>query len=401
MNKVYKRFLSKTNLLILVFSLFALTCLGQNAQISQCKEKDYDSKISNYKSIVELNCRGKGYDCVIAELTKIVEANPNDAAAYFYRGTVYIHLIKETAKAIQDFKKALELDPNYIKTYAYLALSYGYIDEHDQAILMLTKAIELDTKCPNHYLNRGFYYDKKRDFDKALADYNKAIELDPNYVVAYRNRASAYDEKGNYDKAIADASKAVELEPSNWSNYGNRSYIYKNMGKESLGLRDIKKAKELKKYKSRWEPDSVILDPDSTSEADMKIAYLFSCKGNNYTVEFSDEDLADTRSLKPKKGEITFLPVRMAIDNARATLKQCYPQTNNNWNLQIIELNSMSGDKWVYKIEFECPYPSCSNDKDIYTTLYVKLDGTPILPKPDAKPTEKLTPSFGIPSGRP
>lgn len=397
MNKGYKRFLSKINLLILVFGLFALTCLGQNTQLRQCKEKDYDCKISNYSSIVVDNCFGKGRDCPMAVQTKIVEANPNDAAAYFLRGTGYL-FYNEPAKAIQDLKKALELAPNFMKIYSFLAASYNRNGELDQAILVLNKAIELNPKSANYYSNRGFYYRKKLDLDKALADFNKAISLDQKYANAYYGRAWVYVDQHNYDEAIADYSKAVELEPNDWSNYDGRGRVYKQVGKESLGLRDLKKAEKLKKYISQGAPGTVRLDLEATFESSKKIAYLFSCKGNNYTVEFSDEDLADTPSFKVTIGKIMFVPIGMAIYNARATLKQCYPQTNNNWNLQIIESNRVSEDKWVYKIEFECPYPSCSNDKDIYTTLYIKLDGTPILPKPDAKPTEKLTPSFGIPS---
>lgn len=396
MNRVYKCFLYKTNLLILAFSLFALTCLGQNEQFRQCNEKDYICKEGNYRSIVGRYCSGKGPDCSIAVETKIVEAYPNDAVAYFVRGTEYL-FHNQPAMAIQDLKKAVELDPTFIRTYSFLAMGYDKNGELDQAISVLNKAIELDPKFAYSYSNRGSYYRKKLDFDKALADFNKAIELDPKNAYAYYGRAWVYADQHNYDKAIADYSKAVELEPNDWSNYNARGRVYKQVGKESLGLRDLKKAEEFKKYTSRGAPDTLILDTKTTSEASRRIAYLFSCKGNNYTVEFSDEELADTRSLNLKKGWITFLPIRMAIENARETLRQCYPQTNNNWNLQIIELSPMSGNKWVYKIEFECPYPSCTNDKDIYTTLYIKLDGTVISPKPDAKPTEKLE-APGIPS---
>ena len=62
----------------------------------------------------------------------------------------------------------------------------------DKAIEDYTKAIELNPQHANAYHNRGLAWSKKGDRDKAIEDYNKAIELNPQYADAYNNRGNAW-----------------------------------------------------------------------------------------------------------------------------------------------------------------------------------------------------------------
>ncbi|HQU85914.1 MAG TPA: hypothetical protein PKY59_22500, partial [Pyrinomonadaceae bacterium] len=116
MRKLYRCFFTQNNLLILLFGLFAVVCFGQNKQAVECKEKEYFCKIINYSERINSVCKANDIDCHIAEYAKIVESNPNDPAAYFIRGTAYrnhFYKIKDPDRTILDFKKILELDPQY------------------------------------------------------------------------------------------------------------------------------------------------------------------------------------------------------------------------------------------------------------------------------------------------
>jgi tetratricopeptide (TPR) repeat protein len=86
--------------------------------------------------------------------------------------------------------------------------------DYDKAIAEFTKAIESEPDCADAYYYRGSSYDKMGEYDKAIADYNKALEIRPDYAVAYYNRGQAYYKQKEYDKAIADWEKAIKLNPS-------------------------------------------------------------------------------------------------------------------------------------------------------------------------------------------
>ena len=66
--------------------------------------------------------------------------------------------MNDLERAIEDYDKALALEPNYAPAYS----------------------------------NRGSSYHEKGDLDRAIEDYNKALALQPDYASAYADRGTAY-----------------------------------------------------------------------------------------------------------------------------------------------------------------------------------------------------------------
>ena len=80
-------------------------------------------------------------------------------------------------------------------------------EELDKAIEDFNKAIELNPELADAYTNRGLTYKNKVEFDKAVEDCNKAIGLDPRFAEAYNNLGLGYKEKGDFDKSIDDYNR--------------------------------------------------------------------------------------------------------------------------------------------------------------------------------------------------
>ena len=118
-------------------------------------------------------------------------------------------------------------------------------DEHQKAIDNYTKAIELNPKDAAAYYNRGRAYYNLGQYQKAIDDYTKAIELDPNCMEAYYSRGCAYDSLEEYRKAIEDYNKVIELDPQSSEGYFKRGYAYYYLGEHSQALEDFYKAAEL------------------------------------------------------------------------------------------------------------------------------------------------------------
>jgi len=121
--------------------------------------------------------------------------------------------------------------------------------ELDQAIDDFTKAIELDPKLAFAYNNRGNVYRKKGNYDQAISDYTKAIEIAPAETQIYINRAYAYyEDKGAFDLALTDFDKAIELNP-------NLASAYKGRGLETISkliLASIFRLKIAILYMNSW-----------------------------------------------------------------------------------------------------------------------------------------------------
>ena len=76
--------------------------------------------------------------------------------------------------------------------------------DNDRAIGDFDKAIELDPQFAKAYNNRGNAYYRKGDYDQAIV-------IDPKYADAYTVRGAAYYFLGDSDHAIVDLERALEL----------------------------------------------------------------------------------------------------------------------------------------------------------------------------------------------
>jgi tetratricopeptide (TPR) repeat protein len=103
--------------------------------------------------------------------------------------------------------------PKYAVAYNQLGLAYAAKGQLDLAIQDYNKAIELDPTYTAAYYNRGVVHHTKDQFDLAIQDYCKAIELDPKLASAYFNRGLAYKAKGQPELSEKDFKKAIELDP--------------------------------------------------------------------------------------------------------------------------------------------------------------------------------------------
>ncbi len=154
------------------------------------------------------------------------------ALAYSNRGT-----IKATSEnytdAIQDFNKAIELDPENADAYSHRGAAKGQLGDSTGAMQDLNKAIELDPENADAYHRRGYINFLLKDNQGAIQDYNKSIELNPDNGKSYCLRGLARFISGDKRGALLDLSKAGELgekvayELINKINTGNADFLYR------------------------------------------------------------------------------------------------------------------------------------------------------------------------------
>ena len=219
-------------------------------------------------------------DKAIEAYSHAIELNPNNAIAYYNRGTAH-HSKGELDRAIADYNKAIELNPEFAEAYNNRGNTCSDKGELDRAIADYNKAIELNPRLELAYYNRGAVHYNKGELDRAIADYNKAIELKPDYAKAYNNRGNAYHDTGKLDRAIADYNKAIELKPNYTDAYYNRGDTYRDKG----------------------ELDCAITDYDKAIELNPELAEAYNNRGNAYRrngkVDLAIEDYNRTIELRP------------------------------------------------------------------------------------------------------
>jgi tetratricopeptide (TPR) repeat protein len=121
---------------------------------------------------------------------------------------------KQYPQAIDQFNKAIQIDPKYAPAYHGRGVAFLDHGETDRAIADFGEAIRLDASDARSRYHRAVAYARKKQLDQALADLTEAIRLNPTYAAAYLTRSWVYTEKGEADRAKADRQKAAELDPA-------------------------------------------------------------------------------------------------------------------------------------------------------------------------------------------
>ena len=175
---------------------------------------------------------------------KAIELNPNNALAYFGRGTVYSEL-KQHERALADFNKSIELDANYTDAYNNRGNVYFALENFDAALKDFDEAVRLNPNDAEILYNRGNTYMEKDDFNAAIRDFTKAIELDSTYAAAYFNRGLSYKISEDYEAAVDDFTAYIELNPDDAQAYKLRGECYEALGDAEAAQADFDSAAEL------------------------------------------------------------------------------------------------------------------------------------------------------------
>lgn len=135
-----------------------------------------------------------------------------DGAIYYNRGKCF-GIIGEYQKAVDDFSKTIESNPDFSDAYDGRGLGYFSLKDYENAIKDFSKAVELNSINSEAYFNRGKTYNVIGEFYKAIYDFSKTVQINPNHPFAYYQRGFAYYNIKDCFNAKRDWNIAIELFP--------------------------------------------------------------------------------------------------------------------------------------------------------------------------------------------
>ena len=148
-----------------------------------------------------------------AAAKKAVEFDDSLAAAHVSVGFVKI-CDGEWLAAEQEFKRAIELNPDYADGYSTLATSYLLpLERVDEAIIEMKRALELDPMSAWMNFKMGFTLLMARSYDEAINYFGVGLEIDENFELARYHLGRTYVEKAMYDEARVQFEKTGIFPP--------------------------------------------------------------------------------------------------------------------------------------------------------------------------------------------
>lgn len=172
-----------------------------------------------------------------------------EAYEYFLRGQALfmVRRTQDNEEARSYFRKALELDANFARAYASLAMTHAMdyrLRPSSDSSPSLARAFELaesarliDPDIPEIHWALGFVHVQSRRHDRAIESLRKALELDRSYADAYALMGGIYTYIGQPTKTIPLLRTALRLNPDGGYLYYQilgRAYLFENDIEQAL-----------------------------------------------------------------------------------------------------------------------------------------------------------------------
>ena len=161
----------------------------------------------------------------------------NSAEALLQRGVANRRL-NDADRAIEDYTKAIAINPNLATAYNARAVAYSTKGEYDNALRDHDQAIRLSPNMPAHLGNRGITYLKQGRFEEAIKDFDQVIKLNPRIAFGFNNRCFALAASGKPRQGIADCDRALRLTPGSALTLDARGYSYLRMANYQAAIAD-------------------------------------------------------------------------------------------------------------------------------------------------------------------
>jgi len=164
------------------------------------------------------------YDTPLAEAS-----TPSLEALKAYSLSVKIGYSTGFAKGLPLLKRAVEIDPNFAKAYAHLAMFYGNLGDFGLARESALKAYQLRDHTSDKersFIASDYYFHGVGDMEKVVQAAEPWAQIYPRDKQPRGFLSFAYQQLGRFEKSIEQGKAAVSLDPDFAPGYVNQAWSY-------------------------------------------------------------------------------------------------------------------------------------------------------------------------------
>ena|GEM_PF-879167 len=154
----------------------------------------------------------------LADFNQAIGLDPKSARAICDRAILEDVLLQQPNKALADYNEAIRLAPEFQRAYVNRGVHFLEQHDYDRAVLDFTRAIQLQPDDPGTHAYRAYAYAKLGQRSPARADAAAGTRLTPAEIPLARTedlmvRAGAYRILGQGKQALRDFQEAVHVMP--------------------------------------------------------------------------------------------------------------------------------------------------------------------------------------------
>jgi len=129
-------------------------------------------------------------------------------------------------EAVEDFEKALRLNPRHLLSLDNLGNAYRLQKRWDNARAILQRAVEVAPEDPEANYSLGMVFAQNNDTGKAYEYLQRALKARPQYPEALNNLGVLYLVTHRRDQAVASFERCIQIAPSFDQAYLNLARVY-------------------------------------------------------------------------------------------------------------------------------------------------------------------------------
>jgi TolB-like protein/DNA-binding winged helix-turn-helix (wHTH) protein/Flp pilus assembly protein TadD len=147
--------------------------------------------------------------------SKALELDPTIAEGHAELGLVEFYYDWDWTQAEQEFRRAIELNPNYATAHQWYGYYLAAMSRFPEALDEARKAQQIDPLSLSINTTLAGRYRDLHQYAEAVDLNRRTLEMDPNFMPAHIALGAALEDQGIWPDAISEYQKAVALSQDN------------------------------------------------------------------------------------------------------------------------------------------------------------------------------------------
>jgi len=133
--------------------------------------------------------------------------------------------------AEREFRRAIQLNPDYATAHQWFAESLSWQGRFDEALAESERARQLDPLSLIIATDHGSILYFSRQYDRAIAQCRAVLDMDPSFPRTGGILLSSYAQEGRYVEALAEVEKLRRSNGEGWY-WSSLAYVYGRTGQQ-------------------------------------------------------------------------------------------------------------------------------------------------------------------------
>jgi len=176
---------------------------------------------------------------------KALEIDDRLAEAHTTLGWIKFWYEWDWEGAEKEYRRALEINPNYPLAHMGYAHLMSNIGRHEEALEGVDRALKLEPLSPFNGAMKGQFLFHARRYPQAIDQLQKTLEIEPNFWIGQLLLGKSYEQMGQYEESLVAFRKTSEFAGSTSVAISLSGYAYAVSGRREKAERALRELRAI------------------------------------------------------------------------------------------------------------------------------------------------------------